>query len=856
MATNRSTGPERPLMKRPRWVPRLLHLLLSLVVAAGVLYVAAFGAGALLPPLGPALNVGTGIWTSASTAKPVQSETLHFPNLHAPVTVIFEANGTPHIMASTDDDLFWTIGYLQARFRLTEMDLERRGGEGRLAEILGPGQLSSDQFQVMLGLDRAAQLDWQAIPVGSPLQQVLQDYAQGVNARIQEEEQNNSLPFLFTLLNYRPQPWTPIDTLVILGEFMQGDAFNTQPLDYARMVKALGYQRTMQWFPVLPPDAQHPYDTGPYQQQEGLRPLPAQMNLSQDTMQTIASLEQHIRALPNAMRTASESNNWAVNGPKTASGKALMAGDPHLSLTLPSIWYPLDASSPYYSFSGVSLTGTPLIGIGRNQHISWSLTDVQNQATLFYVEHTDRAHPHQYYWNGAWRPMQHLTYSIPVKGQAAVRQEVYLTVHGPIYPVDQGIPGETLSVDWMGALPSTDPEAVLNVLKATNFSQFRSALRLWTAPTQNFVYADDQGNIGMISAGYYPVVKAGASWLPLPGTGESDITGSIPYNAVPQVYDPPDHLVFSANQRPVSNNYPYYLGTTWNFFDTGYRADEIFTALTSKQQLTMQDMEGMQSSTHDYLAGLIVPTLLKTLHTASLSGSEQQGEALLQSWNGNMDASSPAASLWWTFWTHYVADTFEPWWNADHVPISAHPELAVRPSQTSLDEDLETWTLRDPHNAAFSLPNGTKRDASAVMLRAFHETVGELSKTLGNDPAQWQWGKLHTREIYSQLGPEPLSYGPRASGGDDWTPNAASSFIMDVHDPRLLPSEHGPSWRMIVDWGSGQAEAVYPGGLDENPASAWYENEIAAWSTGRYYPMIDGAAAQKQPGSVTWRLGT
>ena len=853
MATNRSTGPERLLLKHPRWVPRILHLLLSLVVAAGVLYVAAFGAGPL-PPLGPFLNIGTGIWTAASMAKPVQSETLHFPNLHAPVTVIFEANGTPHIMASTDDDLFWTIGYLQARFRLTQMDVMRRLGEGRLSEIFGPGALSSDQFQVMLGLDRAAQLDWQALPAGS--RQVLQGYAQGVNALIQEEEQNNSLPFVFKLLNYRPQPWTPIDSLVVWGEFVQFGSFTTVPLDYALLVKALGYQRTMQWFPVLPPDAQHPYDTGPYQKQEGLRLLPSQLALSQDALQAVASLDQQIRALPNAMRDGSESNNWAVNGPKTASGKALMAGDPHLDLTLPSFWYQLDASSPDYSFSGVGIPGFPGITMGHNQHISWSGTLVQNQATLFYVEQTDRAHPHQYFWNGAWRPMQHLTSTIPVKGQAPVREALYLTVHGPIYPADQGIPGETLSVDWIGALSSTDVEAGLEMLKATNFSQFRSALRLWTAPNVNFVYADDQGNIGMISPGYYPIVKAGAPWLPLPGTGEADIGGLIPYAAVPQVYDPPDHLVFTANQRPVGNNYPYYIGTTWDWFDNGYRADEIYAELTSKQQLTMQDMERMQSSTHDYLAGLIVPELLKTLRTASLSGNEQQAEALLQSWNELMDASSPAASLWWTFWTRYVVDTFQPWWNAYHVPVAAHPELAVQPQfpHQALDEDVETWTLHDPHNAAFSLPNGTKRDASAVMLQAFQESIGELSKTLGNDPAQWQWGKLHAREIYSRLGPEPLSYGPRASGGDEWTLNHAPGGLMSLHDPTLLPSELGPSWRMIVDWGIGQAEAVYPGGLDENPASPWYENEIAAWWTGHYYPMIDGSGAQKQPGSVTWRL--
>jgi penicillin amidase len=149
----------------------------------------------------------------------------------------------------------------------------------------------------------------------------------------------------------------------------------------------------------------------------------------------------------------------------------------------------------------------------------------------------------------------------------------------------------------------------------------------------------------MISAGYYPIVKAGAPWLPLPGTGEADIVGSIPFEAVPQVYDPPDHMVFSANQRPVGNTYPYYLGTTWDHCANGYRANEIYAELKSTQQLTVQDMERMQNSTHDYLAGLIVPELLKTLRTASLSGKEQQAEALLHSWNEQMDANSPAASI-------------------------------------------------------------------------------------------------------------------------------------------------------------------------------------------------------------------
>jgi penicillin amidase len=679
------------LLKKRKMSLRILHLVVALITTGGVVYEVCAGAGPL-PPLGPVLNPGTGVWTAASAARPLQKETLHVTGLHQPVTIIFEANGTPHIQAATDNDLFWAVGYLQACFRLTQMDLMRRQGEGRLSEILGHEALSFDQFQVMLGLDRTARLDWQALQVSSPTRNALQAYANGVNAWIDEAEQNNSLPFMFKLLNYKPQPWTPIDSLVIQGEMTQDLDFSTTPLAYALMAKTLGYNHTMQWFSLLPPDLQHPYYTDPHPQSASPVPLPSQLSLGQSTMQNIAEIEQEVDTLSGAARNGPASNNWAVNGPLAASGKALMAGDPHLNLNLPSIWYQFDGNAPDYSFSGVGIPGIPFVLIGRNQHISWSMTDVQNESTLFYVEKVDGEHPHQYYWKGAWHPMQHIVYSIPVKGQEAVRQDVYLTVHGPIYSADQGLAGETIAVDWMGALSSTDCIALIDILKATDFNQFREALRMWVAPTLNFVYADDQGNIGMISPGFYPIVASGAPWLPLPGTGEADVVGGIPYNAIPQVYDPPDHIVFTANQRPVGNNYPYYIGTTWTGFDNGYRADEIYAELSSKQKLTMQDMENMQTSIHDYLAGLIVPELLKDLQKNALTGNALRAQTLLQSWNEDMDANSVAASIWWTFWTRYLIDVFSPWWQAGHVPVAQHPELAVSPSQSPLDEDLQRCT--------------------------------------------------------------------------------------------------------------------------------------------------------------------
>jgi penicillin amidase len=247
-----------------------------------------------------------------------------------------------------------------------------------------------------------------------------------------------------------------------------------------------------------------------------------------------------------------------------------------------------------------------------------------------------------------------------------------------------------------------------------------------------------------------------------------------------------------------------------------------------------------------------VPELLKNLPQNSLSKSEQQAKVLLQNWNEDMDVNSPAASIWWTFWTNYVKDTFNPWWKAGNVPTAQHPELSASLSLASLDEDLETWTLNDPNNAAFTLPNGSKRDASSVMLQAFQESVGELSKALGDNSMQWQWGKLNTRKISSLLGTNALSYGPRPSGGDKWTLLSTGGSLGKANDPTLTPSTNGPSWRIVVDWGTGQAEGTYPGGQEENPASSWYENQISYWWNGQYYPIVDGATVRHQPDSVIW----
>ncbi len=814
----------------------------ALLVTGGLLFAGFSGAGPF-PPLGPAFNPGTGVWTVANDATLPASQTLTIKGLKEPVRIQFDKQGTAYIDAANDHDLYFAIGYLHAKYRLFQMDLMRREGEGLLSQVVGAKALPSDEFEDTLGLSRTANAAWQSLSKTSSARKALLSYTEGVNAVIKSDITTGQLPFMFKLLGYQPTLWKPTDSIVIQGIMTQDMDFTTNPIDYALMYQSLGAKRTMQWFPVLPPDNQSPYDPGPYHANAPsvLRLTPDQQ-VSFNEIKAAVSISKKVSQLPvNAVHHASNSNNWAVDGTKTTTGKPLMAGDPHLNQTLPAIWYQISAKDPNYNFQGVSIPGLPTILIGRNQNISWSLTDVQNQATFFYQEHTDKQHKGQYLWKGKWVPFQKITYTIPVAGKAPVHYSILLTVHGPVMTTD----GETTSVDWMGAIPSQDIQVMLNITQAKNYNEFKTALKSWYAPTLNFVYADNKNNIGLISAGYYPIIKSGDPWLPLPGTGQSDIIGSIPFKDIPQSYDPPTHMVYSANQREVGNNYPYYIGTTDDFFDNGYRADLIRKTLSTNKKLTVKDMANLQNSVQDYLATLLVPKLLSALNGHSLSAQEQATVKLLTTWNGEMSVKSQAASVWWEFLNYYLKDTFQPWWNANHVPVKQDPSLQLNTSQVSLEEDLEAWTLHDPTNPAFSLPNGVKRTADTVMVEAFKNAVNYLSQRLGPSPQSWQWGKLHARTFPSLAQVSSLGFGPKPSSGDPWTVDAADGGMV---------SSAGPSWRFIMNWGTGQGIGVYPGGQSENPLSPWYENQINSWWTGSYYPMNSVNQAASQSELATWYL--
>jgi penicillin amidase len=860
------------IVRRRRGPGRAINVAFALVVSGLLLFVMAAGFGTI-PPLGAALDPGRGAWTSASGGQPARAETLRLSGLQHPVQVTFTAQGVPSIQAATDHDAYLALGYVEARYRLAEMDTERRLGEGRLAQLAGPSQLSSDQFELKLGLLRTAQREWAATSRSSAAGQALLSYSQGVNDDIAQVRADGDWPAEFSLARVYPATWTPVDSLVIQGVLTEELDFTTTPLDYALLEKSLGAARTMAWFPVNPANQQSPFDPGPYRNlgltkvaadvASSAGPVSAAATVSSSAGNPFSSSSAVSAAAGNLLAQVSrlpagivhqepDSNAWAANGPVVDGHGAMLAGDPHLPQTLPSIWYQVAISAPGLEVSGVTVPGVPGVLIGHNQHIAWSLTDTQNQATLFYAEQTSKSHPDQYYWRGAWHQMSDVHYTIPVRGGSAVSLTVHITVHGPI--MTQA--GQTMAVDWMGNVPSPDLTALVGIDQASNYTQFKTALASWHAPTQNFVYADDQGNIGEISAGYYPQVAHGDPWLPLSGTGADDIDGVIPYAAEPQVYDPPGHVIATANQRPVGPSYPYYIGTSENFFDNSYRANQLYASLRGQSNLKPAAFGDLQGNVTDNLAQSVVPKLVAALRqSGGLTEREQAALNLLARWDDNMTTGSAAASVWWTFWGDYISATFQPWWKSAKVPVSKDSDgLALSSWPTSLTEDLDAWTTgtgSPPSRSAFTLPSGSDRPMSQVMRQAFGTAVSHLASKLGGAPSAWTWGRLHTREFPSLTRALALGYGPRASSGDAWTVDAAEGG---------LDSDTGPSWRMVVDFSRGGtsggngpvlAEGVYPGGQSENPASPWYDDLISYWWDDRLLPM---PMAGTEAGSSRWTL--
>ena len=827
------------------------------------------------------------------------------PGLEAHVTVNQDSYGVSHVFAQNELGLFFAQGYITAKDRLVQMELMRRKGKGQLAEILGSKYIESDWFELTLGLSLTAEAQLQEYQkTDSYMLKVIQSYVSGVNAYMDGLRGSCGWPPFFQSAGYEPAPWTPIDTLIVQGLITQDLAFGVGQLDRRNLEEHLGKTRTDGILPEWPYKSQFPYDQGPYPHnpycdEEALHsrllglgpgrgvggwykdsPLQTPEKTSTpgpDNNQTKPSVsEKHSGHSPTLQEdlilgfcdqadgSLGNSNNWVVSGEVTDTGKPYLAGDPHLGLTLPSIWYEIHLCCPTLNVYGVNFPGVPCIIIGHNSHVAWSPTNGQNIQTFYYKEKTDSEHPQMYYHDGSWKPFSYCNFVIRVKGESPKSITIPWTVHGPVISrLLPNFPGikkdEVISMAYTGNLFSDLMQSIYNLNCAQNANDIKEALSHWGSPTQNFAYATTGGDYGMISPGYYPILKDGEPWLLLSGTGECDWAGLIPYEHVPSVINPERKYVSSANERQVGRTYPYKIGSSDNSFCGGWRGQTInsFLSDVSQRPLKRRSMEQLQACNLDSLAKSMVPVVLNLVRSlksesasATLPKEVELAANILASWDFSMNRDEAAPLVWDAFLSFYFRDVFGPWWRFSgldqlkryslenlHFPSGGWKGAFLQTLEVMTTESPDSETYKaalypggEPQSWFYDPVLSEDRNKDKVLLGSLAKAISYLQGKYGSNPNDWSWGKHHMRKIPSLLGQKVLDRGPYPTDGNSRTPNASGG---------KEPSTHGPSWRMVVSlqepiksWG------ILPGGQAEDPMSPHYDDQFKLWKDYRYKELL------------------
>src|SRR5256885_6136959 len=515
---------------------------------------------------------------------PKKSGKLTLPGLHEPVEVLTDRYGVPHIYARNEDDLYFAQGFIHAQERLWQMELNRRTASGRLSEIFGEIAVATDRFSRRLGMHRAATAE---VPrLSEQNKRTLDAYARGVIAYI--EQNKYKLPIEFSLLRFKPAAWQITDSILwakMMGWSLCGN-WETEIIR-ARIIATLGAKRAAKLESGY--DPKHPLIIPPGVEYRGVN---------------LGMLEQYeqLKQL-GGFGMLGASNNWVVDGTMTTTGSPILCNDPHLGQTAPSIWYECHLVAGDINVIGASFPGTPGVIIGHNQHIAWGITNAVSDVQDLYIEKFNPQNPHQYEYQGKWEEAQVFLEEIKVRGaKTPLIEEVRITRHGPIL-TSMSLSGKDnqqarngnnhasaelpLALRWPGLEQCHIISAVQKMNQATNWEEFRDALRDWDVPPQNLIYGDKEGNIGYVMAVAIPIRAQGQALLPSPGwTGEYEWTGLISFEELPQIYNPEQHFIVTANNRVVDDSYPYYITNEWL---NGYRAPRISDLLPSNGKLAPTD---------------------------------------------------------------------------------------------------------------------------------------------------------------------------------------------------------------------------------------------------------------------------
>ena len=832
---------------------------------------------------------GLTVWT-ITRSFPQTSGTLKLSGLSAPVTVARDSAGVPQLTARTADDLFRAQGYVHAQDRFWEMDFRRHVTSGRLSELFGASQVPTDTFIRTLGWRQVAEQEVKQLDKTSL--RYYQDYADGVNAYLAAHS-GAELSLEYAILGiqnpgYHPAKWTPADSIAWLkamawdlrsnledeidrallatkltaqqiAELHPGYDYGARPT-----ITGLGGGSTTTVTPDSPPGASASSSAGDADAAATAELADVPTAQYQDRLEQVAA---SLDSLPTMMGPAGDdigSNSWVVSGAHTATGKPLLANDPHLGAVMPSVWYQIglhcENVGPACPFdvAGFSFSGLPGVIIGHNDRIAWGFTNLGPDVADLYVE---KVTGDSYEYDGKQVPLTIRHETIRVAGGPSVRITVRSTRHGPIVTdlsdgyaaiaKDQagklGVPAQQfqLSLEWTALTPGPTANAIFAFDTARDWAGFRAAAASFQVPSQNLLYADVDGNIGYQAPGLIPVRAKGDGTMPVPGwTSAYGWVGTIPYDQLPSVLNPPSGYIVTANNAAVGPQYPAMITRDW---DAGYRANQIELRLTklldAGKRVTAKDMSSIQADTYDANAATLAPLIVAIGTNADQSSGVAKGAALLRGWNHHDDGDSAAAAYFAVFWKDLLADAF-----GRKLPSSAPPTGGDRwfqVVQSLVDQPDSAWWA-DDHLGTL--------DRDDMIEYAANQAWKEAQSRLGGDPKSWRWDRLHTLELTNasfgssgvapiewlfNRGPYPLGGGASVVDATGW--DASVGYQVD----------RVPSMRMVVDLGDlDRSTWINLTGSSGHAFDSHYDDQARLWAVGETRPWpftpkaVRAAAAQ------------
>lgn len=756
------------------------------------------GGGRALPALGPFFNPFSGFWQNASpVAQSGADQDLFLTGLGQSVDVLMDDMMVPHLFAERLEDAFRVQGYLTARDRLWQMDMSSRKTAGRLAEVVGtPQMVELDRMTRRQGYAWAASRDlasWESDP---KVKAMLDAYTEGVNAYIRTLSPS-SYPLEYKILDFAPEPWTNLKSALIAQGMAEVLARKESDLSATQTQDMLGAPVYDALFPEWNPK-QRPVIEGELPHTPA-NPVPRPLRIGD----TGARPE-----VPDAYIVGS--NNWAISGARSSSGKPILANDPHLNLTLPSIWYAVQIQTPEVNVYGVSLPGIPGVVIGFNEHLAWGITNGGHDVADWHrIRWVDGAKT-MYTLDGDTMAVSLQVEQIGIRGREALADTVPYTTWGPVvHAHDADHPLRDYAFRWVSH-EASEPDYVLVFLRLAmgkNWADFKEAIAHFDVPIQNFVMATREGTIGIQVQGRWPVRAPGTGRFLLDGsTRSSSWSGYIAQDQLPAIKNPAQGFVFSANQHSTGPEFPFYY--TGSFED--WRGRHLYNRLIQNAEGTLDSMASMQLDNYSLRAA---EALKAMLHLLELRGAPQHPALdTLRAWDCRYEPFAHAPTVFEKWYAYVYGLTWDEWPTHSDQPALQTPE----------DWRLIDMLERDTMNPFFDVQSTPYRESAGDIVRtAFDSLIHHLEA----HPAQ-RWGLHRTVDIRHMARIPGLGRSLTHVGGHGSALNAQKET-------------HGPSWRMLVALeDSVFARGVYPGGQSGNPGSLYYDNMVEAWATGKYYDLL------------------